>query len=96
MLLITCPWCGPRSESEFRCGGEAHVVRPEPPQDATDAVWTGYLYIRNNVKGVHHERWLHRYGCGGWFHVVRDTVSHRVLAAYEMKESPPPLEGRAR
>ncbi|MEB0164296.1 sarcosine oxidase subunit delta, partial [Glaciimonas sp. CA11.2] len=28
MLLITCPWCGPRAESEFHCGGEADIARP--------------------------------------------------------------------
>ena len=28
MLLIECPWCGPRQETEFFCGGEAHLSRP--------------------------------------------------------------------
>ena len=28
MLLIPCPWCGPRAEVEFTCGGEAHIERP--------------------------------------------------------------------
>ena len=28
MLLIACPWCGPRAESEFTCGGEADIARP--------------------------------------------------------------------
>ena len=31
MLLIECPWCGARDESEFTYGGEAHIVRPEDP-----------------------------------------------------------------
>ena len=26
MLLVPCPYCGPRPEVEFRCGGEAHVA----------------------------------------------------------------------
>jgi len=26
MLLITCPWCGPREEPEFSYGGQAHVA----------------------------------------------------------------------
>ena len=26
MLLIPCPHCGERDETEFRCGGEAHIV----------------------------------------------------------------------
>ncbi len=25
MLLIACPWCGPRDETEFNCGGEGHI-----------------------------------------------------------------------
>ena len=28
MLIITCPFCGPRDEVEFACGGEAHIARP--------------------------------------------------------------------
>ncbi len=28
MLLICCPYCGPRSELEFAYGGEAHIARP--------------------------------------------------------------------
>ena len=30
MLIITCPFCGPRDEVEFACGGEAHITRPLP------------------------------------------------------------------
>ncbi len=29
MLLIPCPWCGPRDETEFTYGGEAHIVAPD-------------------------------------------------------------------
>ena len=28
MMLIECPFCGPRDETEFSCGGEAHIARP--------------------------------------------------------------------
>ncbi|MFO1061925.1 MAG: sarcosine oxidase subunit delta [Dongiaceae bacterium] len=31
MLLITCPYCGPRDEEEFSYGGEAHIARPADP-----------------------------------------------------------------
>ena len=31
MLLITCPWCGPREEVEFHYGGQAHVRLPRRP-----------------------------------------------------------------
>ncbi len=32
MLLIRCPWCGPRDEIEFRYGGQAHLVYPADPE----------------------------------------------------------------
>ena len=31
MLLIPCPWCGPRDEAEFHYGGQAHVAVPGGP-----------------------------------------------------------------
>ena len=31
MLLIHCPYCGPRPELEFSYGGQAHVARPADP-----------------------------------------------------------------
>lgn len=89
MLLITCPHCGPRDESEFACGGEAHIVRPEKPAELTDAQWADYLFMRRNLKGVHYERWLHSHGCRRWFNAVRDTVTHEIFATYRMGEQPP-------
>ena len=34
MQLIECPWCGPREETEFHYGGEAHVAYPADPAGA--------------------------------------------------------------
>lgn len=87
MLLIPCPWCGPRNDAEFRGGGEAHVRRPAP--DASDTQWGEYLHYRRNVKGLQAERWFHAYGCRRWFNVLRNTVSHEILAAYPMGGEPP-------
>ena len=28
MLLVRCPWCGPRDEIEFTYGGQAHIAYP--------------------------------------------------------------------
>ena len=89
MLLIDCPWCGKRAESEFRCGGQGHVARPADPQAADDAAWGDYLFTRDNPKGVHFERWRHRYGCGRWFNIARDTVSHDIHAVYAMTDPKP-------
>jgi heterotetrameric sarcosine oxidase delta subunit len=55
-------------------------------------VWGDYLFNRTNPKGVHFERWLHVYGCGRWFNVARDTVTHEILTVYLMGE-PKPRQG---
>jgi sarcosine oxidase, subunit alpha len=39
MLLIRCPWCGPRNETEFHYGGQAHVPYPANPASLTDEEW---------------------------------------------------------
>ena len=93
MLLIDCPWCGPRSEDEFSYGGEAHIVRPVAPEAESDAQWADYLFMRTNRKGLNLERWVHTHGCRRWFNVARDTVTHRIEAVYGMGEAPPTRSG---
>jgi sarcosine oxidase subunit delta len=88
MLLIHCPYCGPRAEIEFRCGGEAHIERPGPHTEISDQTWATYLFQRANPKGEHRERWVHAAGCRRWFNVARDTLTHRIAAVYPMGESP--------
>jgi heterotetrameric sarcosine oxidase delta subunit len=89
MLLIPCPWCGPRDEAEFHYGGEAHIARPAEPDTLDDAAWADYLFMRNNPKGRFAERWVHSAGCRRWFNLVRDTATHRILAVYKIGETPP-------
>jgi sarcosine oxidase subunit delta len=96
VLLIPCPWCGEREETEFRCGGEAHIVRPRQPSVLSDDAWADYLFMRTNPKGLHVERWRHVHGCGRWFNVARDTVSDAILAVYRMGEQPPEVAREAR
>jgi len=78
MLLIPCPWCGPRAQSEFTYGGDATVVRP--PADASEAAWVAFVYLRDNPAGPHDELWQHSAGCRRWFRVRRDTRTHTILA----------------
>lgn len=89
MLRIDCPHCGIRDEAEFTIGGESHVVRPGP--EVSDSEWAEYLFNRDNPKGVHLERWCHSFGCNQWFNVARDTVTHDILATYEMGQEKPAL-----
>ena len=63
MLLIKCPYCGERDQSEFTNGGEAHVTRPKNPEQVTDREWAEYVFIRSNPKGIYYERWVHTHGC---------------------------------
>ncbi|MDT9600222.1 sarcosine oxidase subunit delta [Sphingosinicella rhizophila] len=93
MMLIDCPWCGPREQLEFRCGGESHIQRPGPAEEISDETWGNYLFFRDNPKGVHFERWHHLGGCGLWFNVARDTVTHRIYAVYPM-DAPKPAIGK--
>jgi sarcosine oxidase subunit delta len=89
MLLVPCPWCGARPENEFRYGGQAHVARPPDPSAVDDAAWAEYLFVRDNPKGRHAERWRHIHGCGRFFNAVRDTVTDRFTASYKPNEAPP-------
>ena len=92
MLLIRCPFCGTRGESEFSPGGEAHIARPPDPSAVDDAAWTEFLYMRTNPKGTHAERWRHSHGCGRFFNCLRDTVSDRIVATYKVGQQRPDAE----
>lgn len=87
MLLIDCPYCGPRAEIEFRFAGDAHRLRPTP--DCSEQEWAAYLYLHDNTRGDHAERWRHTHGCGQFFNAVRDTLSDRFSAVYRAGEARP-------
>ncbi|MFE1954197.1 MULTISPECIES: sarcosine oxidase subunit delta [Streptomyces] len=95
MQLIPCPWCGPREETEFHYGGQAHVAHPEDPFALDDEEWAGYVFFRDNPKGPFAERWAHTAGCRRWFNAVRDTVSYEFLNVYATG-SPSPLAATPR
>jgi heterotetrameric sarcosine oxidase delta subunit len=79
MILLPCPWCGPRDAGEFSHGGEV-VARPDPatvsPQD-----WRAYLYLRDNALGWTTETWYHRMGCRRFITVRRHTETNEVAAS---------------
>ncbi|MGW7548486.1 sarcosine oxidase subunit delta, partial [Streptomyces sp. NPDC054770] len=94
MLLIPCPWCGPRDETEFHYGGQAHVPYPEDPAALTDEEWARFLFFRDNPKGPFAERWSHAAGCRRWFNAVRDTSTNEILTVYRAGEPRPALPAR--
>src|SRR6266851_3584458 len=60
MILLPCPWCGPRDASEFGHVGET-LPRPDP-RTVTPAEWRNYLYLRANTRGWVVESWYHPMG----------------------------------
>ncbi|GHD13572.1 sarcosine oxidase subunit delta [Zhihengliuella salsuginis] len=97
MLEIRCPYCGPRDETEFGYGGQAHVAYPEDPYALSDSEWGEYLFYRENTRGVFAERWVHSAGCRKWFNALRDTVTYEFKAIYRTGEPRPDItEGEIR
>ena len=93
MLLLTCPYCGVTAEeTEFAPGGEAYLKRHGP--GASDGDFEAYMFLRDNPRGVHLERWRHAYGCGKWFLTARCTVTLRVFGTWPAQSTEPPDEVR--
>lgn len=90
MLLIHCPWCGARAESEFSYGGEAAIARPvdasKPDSESwlSDEQWGDYVFMRQNTRGVFREQWVHTHGCRKWFEAERNTQTYEFLSVSPM------------
>ncbi len=68
-------------------------MRPENPDQLSDAEWADYLFMRKNTRGLFREQWVHTYGCRRWFNVERDTVTYKIKSIYKVGQLP--LEGEA-
>jgi heterotetrameric sarcosine oxidase delta subunit len=79
MLLIPCPFCGPRNEQEFVCAGEVSE-RPTQAQTLDDAAWGDHLYHRDNPDAPVAERWWHVHGCRAWLTVQRDPHTQQIVS----------------
>jgi sarcosine oxidase, subunit delta len=87
MILVPCPYCGPRNTSEFRWCGE---VKSRPDSNrATPEQWRDYLYLKSNGVGWITETWYHREGCGRYFRTERHTLTNEIRAIHD--ESKPEL-----
>jgi sarcosine oxidase subunit delta len=76
VILLPCPFCGPRNASEFRYVGELSE-RPDPKATSTEA-WRTFLYVRDNPAGWTTETWFHSAGCRQHFVAERHTVTNEV------------------
>ena len=80
MLLIPCPHCGERDETEFNYGGRA-IKYPALDESVSVETWHRVLHLRDNSQTVICELWYHNYGCECWFEITRDLVSHEISTA---------------
>jgi len=78
-MLINCPLCGNRPNSEFTILGELKTSRPDFENSAAGE-WHDYVYLRDNPKGNTTEHWQHTSGCRSWLLVERNNVTHKVLS----------------
>jgi sarcosine oxidase, subunit delta len=79
MILMPCPYCGPRNVSEFHYVGELST-RPDPNETGPEA-WRAFLYLRLNPAGWTTETWFHRAGCRQHLVVERHTVTNEVRSS---------------
>ena len=76
MLLIPCPHCGERDESEFDYGGRALAL---PPLDASCDDWHAALHLGNDGAECASEYWYHAAGCERWIRLRRHLTTHAFI-----------------
>jgi len=74
-----------RDESEFACAGQ----RTSCGRRWSKRPSMGEYLSSATTQGLHFERWRHAQGCGQWFNVVRNTVTHEILSVYAITDPPP-------
>ncbi len=77
MMLIACPFCGPRAHVEFVYERTLDALLP---LDATPEDAARILYARENPRGPSSELWRHTYGCRSWIRLERSTATHEIAA----------------
>ncbi len=78
-MIINHPILGPRDAAEFTYLGDASLLN-RPDWQAKDAAeqFYEYLYLRDNVAGIHRELWYHEQGDRSWLVVTRNTLTHEI------------------
>jgi sarcosine oxidase subunit delta len=78
-MIINHPILGPRDAAEFTYLGDASLLN-RPDWQAPDAAeqFYEYLYLRDNVAGIHRELWYHELGDRSWLVVTRNTLTHEI------------------
>jgi sarcosine oxidase subunit delta len=86
-MRIPCPHCGSRDSSEFVYRGDGTVRRPDPAAPNAPEEFFRYVNIRDNPAGEHRELWYHGAGCRTWLVVTRNTRTHAVSGAVDVRDA---------
>ena len=79
-MIIDHPLLGPRDISEFIYLGDATLLnRPNWDDKKAEDNFYKYLYLRENVAGMHKELWFHQQGDRSWLVISRNTVTHEII-----------------
>ena len=79
-MIIDHPLLGPRDASEFVYLGDASLLnRPKWDEEKSEDNFYKYLYLRENVAGMHKELWFHQHGDRSWLVISRNTVTHEIF-----------------
>ena len=79
-MIIDHPLLGPRDASEFIYLGDASLLnRPNWNEEKAEDNFYKYLYLRENVAGMHKELWFHQQGDRSWLVISRNTVTHEII-----------------
>ncbi|MDH4072648.1 MAG: sarcosine oxidase subunit delta [Gammaproteobacteria bacterium] len=80
MQSITCPWCGPRAQTEFEYHCDASAVESRFLEESVSEALER-VFIRDDTIGFHQEIWQHVLGCRGWFRLERHNRTHEIRGA---------------
>ena len=86
MLLIPCPYCGERDESEFSYGGSSRDY-PTLDEDHSIDDWYKSVYLPKLDQNTLREYWYHNAGCEQWVEVKRNLFTHEIELASSRKIS---------
>ena len=77
MIRINCPFCGLRDHQEFTYLEDGSVKIP-PLNNTSEKKWYEFIFLRDNPRGKHIEKWHHVHGCRMILIVTRDTTNHKI------------------
>ena len=86
MLLIPCPYCGERDESEFSYGGGSRDY-PSLGEDYSINDWFQSVYLPKLDQNTLCEYWYHNAGCEQRDDVKRNLFTHKIELASSRKIS---------